>query len=284
MKPSTPSPEFVVSRKENGMTLADLIRKHLALSGKKTKNLIDQRNVFVNGKRIWMAKHACQAGDIIRTSVAAPAPKTQHLTILYRNPYLLAVDKPPGLTSDKHAQSVETLLRTQENDPALRALHRLDKTTSGVLLFTRDPQNRENYIDLFREQKITKRYRVILRGEPEKNQHTIRTRLDGQEAETNLTVLARNRSYCYAECLIPTGRTHQIRRHVQQIGCMVVGDDHYQRGETLPKIEQGIPRQLLHALDVKFTCPITAAPLHIQAPLPNDFKKALQHFGFGFTP
>lgn len=275
---SAPPSSFTVSRGEQGTPLLQLLRKRLGISGKKAKAHLDRREVFVNEARVWIAKHPCRAGDTIRIGAATPE-RPARLHTLYTDEHLVAVDKPPGIVSDRDPDSVEALLRRQLDRPGLRALHRLDRDTSGVLLFTPDTEVRERYLDLFRERDIEKTYRLVLRGSPERRDIRIRSPLDGRQAETHLRLLRRHRGYALAECRIPTGRKHQIRKHLRQIDCTLAGDRRYNPSARVPRIEQDLPRQLLHAQRLAFTCPLTGKDLRLHAPLPRDFQQALQRLG-----
>jgi len=269
-----------VSAADAGLSLREFLRKRLDLSGRKAKELLDRRQVLVNGKRVWMARHPLRKGDrvAVQTGQSSAAP-TDKLEILYRDDLLIAANKPPGRLSDRHPAGVEALLRRQLDLPRLRALHRLDRDTSGVLLFASESDKRDPYLELFRQRKVDKHYLVLLRGVPSPPRQTITRRLDGKSAETILTVLNRKKGYCLAECRIVTGRTHQIRRHVRAVDCVVVGDRHYGPGDTLPAVERAIPRQMLHARRVTLPDPRTGLPLAIEATPPGDFQAARTRLG-----
>lgn len=278
--PSSPR-EFQVPPSDAGRPLADFLRDRLDLGGRRAKALLDSRNVFVNGKRIWMAKHPLRGGDTV--AVKAPPPDreqadTSSLSILYRDNGLLAVDKPAGLVSDRRADSVEARLRKQLDLPDLRALHRLDRETSGVLLFNPRAAERTPYLELFRNREIDKTYQAIFRGRLPSVRKTVDKRLDGKEAVTHFRILKQRGAYFHAECRIPTGRKHQIRRHALETGCVMVGDSHYGLNREVPNIEQAVARQMLHAASVRFPCPHTGAEIHIRAPLTDDFEAALKRF------
>jgi 23S rRNA pseudouridine1911/1915/1917 synthase len=270
-----------VTSAESGQTLQDFLREKRGLSMRQTKALIDARNVYVNGQRIWMARHALRPGDRVQAPTLPPpaAPKDLPPALLHEDEWLIAYDKAPGIVCDEHPASAEALLRAKLNLPTLRALHRLDRDTSGVLLFTRREEDREPYVDLFRQHQIHKTYQALVRGRPDKNRFRIDTRLDGKEALTDVSVLGRHGNYCRLACSIPTGRTHQIRRHLAEVGCVLVGERHYAQQGPAPEIERSIARQMLHAAEVSFTCPHLGSPLQIRSPLPADFKEALKRFG-----
>jgi 23S rRNA-/tRNA-specific pseudouridylate synthase len=276
--PPASAPSFTVTRQEQGLPLLQLLRQRLNLSGKQAKAYLDRREVFVNDARVWMAKHACQAGDRIRVNRSSSAAPSS-LPVLWESPTLVAVNKPPGRVSDREPDSIEAEIRRQLNRPDLRALHRLDRDTTGVLLFTPPGPVRERYLSLFREKFMQKEYRLILRGQLKGSSEVIRSRLDGKEAETRIEVLRHHRGYAEARCRIPTGRKHQIRRHLQQRQCTVAGDRHYNTRASVPAAEQALHRQMLHAESIAFTCPVTAEPIRITAPLPEDYRKALKQLG-----
>ena len=279
-----PPPSWILSRTDHGKTLQDVLRDRLQLSGRRAKALLDQRTVFLNGQRIWMARHTVRAGDRLEVhgiaeATAAPAEKRPPIPILHRDQWLLAANKPAGCVSDLDKDSLEAQLQTQCKAPALRALHRLDRDTSGALLFTLDAKEREPYLECFREKQLSKRYLTIVRGTPSSSRFTVRTRLDGKEAETCVTRLQQQGNYALLSCEIPTGRTHQIRRHLLEHHLVIVGEKQYGQREGAPAIERSVTRQMLHAHRITFTCPHTRAPLNILAPPPEDFLATLRHFG-----
>lgn len=282
---------------ESGKTLQEILRTHLNLTNRQAKGLVDARCVFVNGNRIWMARHPMQSTDVITLPLQTPSDKSGStnstsnsnanvtLQILKEDLWILAVNKPPGLVSESAKGSVEARLRTQVNQPGLRALHRLDKDTSGVMLFARENTDREPYIDIFRNKAIHKEYIAIVRGVPDENQFSIQTRLDNKEAETQVQVLVRTRTHAVIRCKIPTGRTHQIRRHLLQKDLILVGERTYgQSAPILNPIEFSIPRQMLHACRLSFSCPHTNKTLTLNAPLFADMTEALKDLNLkGFS-
>ncbi len=272
-----PRDEFQVRPQEQGDDLLSLLRRHLNLSGKQAKALLDRRNVFINGKRVWMAKHRCSAGDRVSASLAQTSGNEVTPSILYESQHLLAVNKPSGMISESDKRSLEQRLRTSREEPSIRALHRLDKDTTGVLLFSRRPESTNTYIDLFKDSKMEKRYRILVRGIPKTGM--VQKAIEGQRAETDIRVLASHRGYSVVECRIATGRTHQIRRHLRMMNCAVAGDRQYGTREEIPRIEQKIPRQMLHAVSIQFTCPYEEKDIHIRAPLPADFTRTVNMLG-----
>ncbi len=276
-----------VSAKEAGMGLQAFLQGRLDLSGRKVKALLDTRNVLVNGKRVWMSRHELRSGDKVllpympegKPEVSAKGAAKAPVPLLYRDRWILAVNKAPGLVSDRDKHSLEARLQEELDLPDLRALHRLDKDTSGLLLFTLREQDRDPYVELFRNKRIHKRYLVLVSGKLAAGKQVVRRRLDGKEAESRFQRLQQKGAFSLALCEIPTGRTHQIRRHLQDLDCRVAGDRAYGQQRAISPEEQSLPRQMLHALDVRFPCPHTSAELQLQAPLPKDFQKAVSALG-----
>ncbi|MCC5846876.1 MAG: RluA family pseudouridine synthase [Verrucomicrobia bacterium] len=270
-----------VRRSNRPMTLQDVLREQLSLSGRQAKALLDQRNVFVNGSRVWMARHEVKAGDQIEVHGIPSDSKRQppkDIEILFRDAWLIAVNKPPGLVSDREKDSVEARLRIQCNLPDLRALHRLDRDTSGVLLFTVTANARAPYLELFRNTALEKTYHALVRGTPPAPRFVVDTRLDGKEALTKVFRLQQQGGYCLLSCEIPTGRTHQIRRHLLQHGLVIVGERQYAQKGPAPALERSIPRQMLHAQRLALPCPHLGVPIELFAAPPSDFQEALKIF------
>jgi len=277
----TSSNRTQISQQHHGKALQLFLREELNLSSRQTKTLLDRRTVFVNGKRVWMAKHTLRKGDVVEwpTPDSGKPLTKKEIPILYKDAYLMAVHKPAGLISDLEKNSVEGLLRIQEGNPELRALHRLDKQTSGVLLFLRTAEHREAYLNLFRNKEIQKMYQALLVGPLERDEVTIRKAIDSKQTETHFRVLRRNGNFCKVECEIGTGRLHQIRRHALELGCRVAGDNKYGQHIIISHIEKTLPRQMLHAFSVEFICPQGNNKVKIHAPLPPDFQMAVKKMG-----
>lgn len=280
MPPSVPV-RFQVPPANAGEGLQGFLRDQLNISSRQAKDLLNRRSVLVNGKRVWMAKHVLKKGDTVEIvgSVAPPPAGSGSIPLLYADDWILAVNKPPDSLSDRAGDSVEARLRAQEHLPALRALHRLDRTTSGVLLFNREASMRDAYLKLFRDKHIQKRYLTLLAGQPADRETVVRKPLDGKTAETTFTVIKRKGDFCSAECRITTGRLHQIRRHALHIGCRVAGDRQYGRQNNIHPLEKTLSRQMLHAASVSFICPHRNIRVYIEAPLPGDFTSAKKRLG-----
>ncbi|OQA26026.1 MAG: Ribosomal large subunit pseudouridine synthase D [Verrucomicrobia bacterium ADurb.Bin345] len=267
---------FVVTAAERDTLLIEYLAARLSLSRKKAKQLLDQRAVFVNQRRIWMAKHVLRRGDNVEVGAAAPVAEKRgsSLPVLFDDAHLLIVNKPAGLLANGPA-SAESRLRDQTGIMALTAAHRLDRDTSGCLLFSKTPRVGEQIIRLFEAHAITKTYHAIVLGEFPPGLQTITKPLDGRTALTRIIRLSANRTASHLKLVIDTGRTHQIRKHLAGAGHPVLGDRMYLTAALTNPVLRAVARQMLHAAQIAFTHPVTGAAVRVHAPLPGDFLHGL---------
>lgn len=263
------------------ISLIDFLSQYLELSKSKCKRILDEKRVRVNQRLIWMAQHQLKKGD--RVWVQMPEPVSEKrvpivYTLLGDNPQYLVVNKPAGILSNKK-QSLEELIRKNRHDPKIQAIHRLDRDTSGAILFAKSQAVFETFKDLFREQQIKKDYLGICWGELSFEHKTIRTPLDGLTAITHIKKLQSRKGLSLIQLGLETGRTHQIRKHLAQIGHPLWGEREYL---SLAFTEKAVhsPRQMLHGWKLAFRDPWSSQPKNFTAPLPEDFKKAASQAGF----
>jgi 23S rRNA pseudouridine1911/1915/1917 synthase len=272
--------QIQVKPDQAGKTLQDFLAQGLKLSRNRAKALIDARKVFVNGHRVWMARHTLRRGDGVEVAVeaavtAAPAAAP---AFLYQDDDYGVVNKPAGRLSNG-PESVEADLRTATGIPTLRAVHRLDRDTSGCLLMAKHPEAFDRAVELFRGRQILKIYHAIVAGRLQAPERTIEAPVEGERAVTHLQVLDAGREASHLKVKIETGRTHQIRRHLMTIGHPVLGDPAYGTGHVLPDLFRKVPRQLLHAACLQFVSPVSGKKVRVEAPLPADFKTWLRRLG-----
>ena len=221
------------------------------------------------------------------------------LALLYEDEHLLIVDKPAGLVVHPGAGNPDgTLVNALlHHDPRLEALpragivHRLDKDTSGALLVARTLQAHTALVGLLAERGIHRQYEAVVNGAmvagstvdaPLDRHRTDRLRravsASGKPAVTHYRVRERFRAHTLVECRLETGRTHQIRVHMQHIRFPLVGDPLYGGGLRLPRQAtpeldaalRGFRRQALHAEQLAFEHPFGAARVDVKAPRPAD--------------
>ncbi len=235
------------------------------------------------------------------------------LDILYKDEYLVAINKPSGLLVhkspiDRHETQFALQLVRDQIGQYVYPIHRLDKPTSGVLLFALTPQIAQTMSLLFRSHKVTKEYIAIVRGytqEEELIDYPLKQMLDtkeqkkqgitkeAQEAQTYYERLATVEllypvsrypvaRYSLVKLLPKSGRKHQLRRHMKHIFHPIVGDTKHGRGEhnTLFREKFECHRLLLHSHRVSFTHPITKQLLKMEASLDDTFYGLFKIFGW----
>jgi 23S rRNA pseudouridine1911/1915/1917 synthase len=265
---------FTVKYRQEGMRLFEVIAEELGISKKKAQAALDAKQVLVNGKRVWMKNHAVKDDDRIEILLPERAPTLpKKIQILWQDADYLIVNKPAFLLTNASNDSVEARLRRQEKNNQIYAVHRLDKETSGCVIFAKSAQAKTTAIPMFKGRDIMKIYRAVTIGHFPKNWNEIRTDIEGYMSTTLVKTLDANKQASYLELRIETGRTHQIRRHLADKRYPVLGDKKY--AGTGNELSLAQPRQMLHAYRLIFPHPKTGETIRTMAPLPADFKKCL---------
>lgn len=275
-----------VGHTDNGLTLLQFLSDRLGVSRNKAKDIIDRRCVFVNDRRIWMARHRVKTGDnITGCQNFEKQLKIGRAGIIYEDQDYLIVNKPTGISSNG-PNSVEELLNRQSGNESAAACHtprvachRLDKDTSGCLIFAKHGKAKESIIPVFANNKINKKYEAIILGRLPVKSMTITKPIDGQKAITHLRVVDAQPRASHVSISIETGRTHQIRKHMAQIGHPVLGDQHYGVNRAVSGFERSVRRQMLHAAEIAFRQPLTGAQIRCRASLPEDIRVCLKACG-----
>lgn len=264
---------------DHGATLIAFLAAHLQLSNHKAKALLDARRVFVNGQRVWMARHRLDPGDRVEIQEGlAAGPVVSRAAVLYENSDYLIANKPPGLLANG-PQSLEFSLRRLLGNPALTAVHRLDRDTSGCLLFAQHSEAEARIRPLFVQHRIRKIYHAIVSGSVPGPEQEITHSIDHRDARTLVRTLGANKWASHLWIELETGRTHQIRRHLVAIGHPLLGDQQYATRREVSPQERTVRRQMLHAYELAFRHPVNGQPVHGKAPLPDDFTACLRQFG-----
>jgi 23S rRNA pseudouridine1911/1915/1917 synthase len=215
------------------------------------------------------------------------------LAIAYQDEHLLVVDKGPGLVvhparghrEDTLSQLLAPLLAGGEPERA-GIVHRLDRDTSGLLVVSRSQEVHRRLQAALAGRRIEREYLALVEGRPPARTGTIeapigrdpriRTRMavagvSPREARTHFSLERALAGSSLLRLRLETGRTHQIRVHLQAIGHPVLGDPEYGPAGTL-----GLERQFLHATRLAFEHPITGQPIDVSSPLPPDLQSALE--------
>jgi 23S rRNA pseudouridine1911/1915/1917 synthase len=311
----------VVPPEHDNITLAALLRTLLpGQSWSQVRRLVEARRVRINGDLCLDSARRVHAGDTVELLYrSAPPPRSfEDLVIRHLDAHVVVVEKPSGVSTVRHpserdwpqrrkelSPTLEDLLPPRiaqaegrsERGPWLRIVHRLDKDTSGLVVLARTVLAESALGKQFHAHTVTRRYLAVAPGvvQPQRIvSRLVRDRGDGRrgstdspmlgkEAVTHLDVVERLPGYTLVSCRLETGRTHQIRIHLAELGHPVCGDKVYHLradGSVLPD-ESGAPRLALHATELGFRHPVSGAALHWTMPLPPDLQAFLDRLRGG---
>ena len=274
---------FIVSKTDANKSLQDFLAAKLALSKRAAKNLMDERVVWVNRKSVWMAHHTLHTGDTVEVPASrkAAGEAPAKIRVLVEDDHYLVVDKPSGVLSVGEG-SVEELLRVQTGVPTLQAVHRLDRDTTGCLMFAKSAAALDAAVAVFKTRHVAKVYQAIVFGVFDRSASTVNQELDGERAVSHIQREDYSKDASFLKVRIETGRTHQIRRHLASIRHPVLGDrEHGLKFARDPRLLT-VPRQMLHASGLEMPHPMQSGKtLKAHSPLPADFRRCLRLFDMG---
>lgn len=272
---------YPVTAADRDLDILSFLADRLNLSRKRAKALLDGRCVTVDRRPVWMARHKLKAGDCVEVTESPSESRSTNQPQVFRclleTPDYLVIDKPAGMLTNG-PRSMEQWVREQRHESGLSAVHRLDRGTSGCVLMARSPASFETAVELFRRHAVHKTYQVIALGSLDVHDFRITRPIDGQPAVSLLDTLDAGREASHLRVRIETGRTHQIRKHLESIGHPVAGDRQYGIGRRLSERTVRIGRPMLHAARLEFTPPGAKQALAANAPLPLDFRDCLRMF------
>ena len=257
------------------------------------------QKISLNDKIVYV-HHTIQKGDIIQCDLEYEednsniVPTPLPLSILYEDEGYLVINKPAGIpvhpSCDHYTDSLSNRVRFYFDQIRLkkkiRPVNRLDKDTSGLVIFAKNEYIQENMVQQMKNHCFKKEYIAIVEGILEKKTSTIHLPIarklgsiieravcfdgHGEEAITHYEVLKEiSNTQSVVKVLLQTGRTHQIRVHFSYMGHPIIGDTLYGNESVY------IKRQALHAYKVSFFHPITKQTLTIVCPLPSDMQKLI---------
>jgi RluA family pseudouridine synthase len=195
-----------------------------------------------------------------------------NIPIVYEDDWLLIVDKPSGLlTVPSPKKETRTLTSILNYYPC----HRLDRETSGLIIYAKTRGARDKMADLFKARKIKKTYLAFVQGRLSRRDDRIQIPIEGQTAVTGLKVLEQRKDFAIIEVTPETGRTNQVRIHLKNIGHPLVGESKFAFRKDYSLKHR---RVCLHARTLEFIHPLTGRPVLVDAKLPLDLEKFLaQH-------
>ncbi len=317
-----------VTAADRGQTLAAFLRARLGgATWSRVQKLVRSRHVLIHGNLCTDAARRLEEGEVVKVLEAAAAapPRADDVKVVYLDDHVVVVEKPPGVTTTRHHEESSWPAKRRQVQPTLeelvpeaisrylaargrgrpgaaakpagrrrvppvRAVHRIDRETSGLVVFARNVPAGRILAEQFRLHTTHRRYLALVVGRM--GQGTIRSHLlrdrgdgrrgsaDGEEGKLAVTHVAPvehfGDDYTLMECRLETGRTHQIRIHMTESGHMLCGERVYvpaRRGG--PEDHSQAPRVMLHAAELGFVHPVTGEELRFTSPLPADMKKVL---------
>ncbi len=256
---------------DKDVDLKSFLAQKLKISKNKAKELIDSKTVFVNNRRIWIANHNLKKGDKVEV-IDFSVPKWElKKSIIYEDEFILALQKPPFIETEGKKGSLEDILRKKINSK-IKAIHRLDKETSGVVLFAKDTKVFEKFKKLWENKQVKKHYLAISINEAPFKKKVINIPVEKKYAKSILTVKKAKNGFTLFEVEIKTGRKHQIRIHLSKTGFPIVGDKIYGIKKTDSYLLKNVKRQLLHAYRISFFHPFLKKKVQITAKPYPDFE------------
>jgi 23S rRNA pseudouridine1911/1915/1917 synthase len=325
--PASKDQVFHVLPRQVDQTVAAALREWLpGRSWSEVRGLLRSRRVMLSGNLCTDAGQRLRLVDVVKLlphSLAPPA-RQEDVRIRYLDKHVVVVEKPAGMTTTRHADERQLTLRQQQLQPTLeellprliakvelggtgrkggkvgvrrvRPVHRLDRETSGLLVFARTAQAQTHLEQQFRKHTIERRYLAVVRGavrEQTIESRLVRDRGDGRRGSTDLAGVGklavthvrpveRLGDYTLIECRLETGRTHQIRIHLSEAGHPLCGEKVYAQPlfRAGTPDQSGAPRMALAAVELGFVHPASGQPMHFETPLPADlaeFVARLRH-------
>ncbi|MGE5455858.1 MAG: RluA family pseudouridine synthase [Ignavibacteriales bacterium] len=278
---------------EQDSLLLDYLLTHLKNKSKNNiKSILSRGSVFVDNKPITKFDYKLRKGQIIEIRQILKNYKNT-ISIIYEDNDLVVVDKPDGLLSiatDKESTNtayhlVREHIRIRNPKGHIFVVHRLDRDTSGILVFAKNEKIKNMLQDNWNDIVTIRGYVAIVEGQFDKANGTIKSWLkenkakmvyssnrphDGDLAITHYQVLRTNDKYSLVDIRLDTGRKNQIRVHMKDLGHSVIGDKKYgSKSDPLKRLG-------LHANVLEFKHPISKKVMHFEVPIPDSFNKLVK--------
>lgn len=315
-----------VASADAGITLAAFLRQRITGSSwSQVQKLVRSRHVLIHGNLCTDEARRLKEGEVVKVlEVAAAAlPKADDVRVVHVDDDVVVVEKPTGLTTTRHHEELSWPARRRQAQPTLeelvpdaigrhlaarygsvpgrpaakrrrippvKAVHRIDRETSGLVVFARNVPAGRILAEQFRLHTTHRRYLSLVVGRVRPRtirSHLIRDRGDGRrgstegeegkEAITHVTPVEHfGDDYTLVECRLETGRTHQIRIHMSESGHPVCGERVYGMSRRDGRQDESeAPRVMLHAAELGFVHPTSGEELKFTSPLPADIRKVL---------
>lgn len=289
--------KYIVADRYDGMALEEYLKTVMEVSARQRQKLFFSRGVYVNGVSAH-TKRILKAGDMVairqfKDTSYGVTPEEGNLDIIYEDNDVIVVNKPAGILvhpagrteSGTLANYLAGYFKQKKQIVTIRPVHRLDRDTTGCVLFAKSGKMQTTLEKMLAEGKIHRSYEAVIVGAGSKlaeecpqgiieapiakdvfrpNRRVVAS--GGQRAVTHFQVLKEGQSFSLLSLWLETGRTHQIRVHLAHSGYPVVGDKMYGRAD------KSLGRQALHAAALEFIHPFTGEKLKLRAKRPEDFQ------------
>jgi 23S rRNA pseudouridine1911/1915/1917 synthase len=314
---------FVATAVQSGLTVLAALRQWLpGASWSAVRKLLAGRHVLVNGALCLDEARRIKTGETVTVygPTLGPPPSVRDVRLVWLDREVIVVDKPAGMMTLRHAAErswsptkkqrqpalddlLPEIVGLRENSPApsrgrlhsVYSVHRIDRDTSGLLVFARNPECQQILIGQFRKHTVERTYLAVAlgdvaaqtfesflvedRGDGKRGSATAKG--EGKRAVTHVRPLERLNGFTLLECRLETGRTHQIRIHLSEVGHPLYGDIKY--GDVAAREPSGfqdpiaLPRLALHAATLGFVHPTSGKLLRFDSTPPPDFSSLIEH-------
>lgn len=299
--------ELIITEEQAGQRADVALAQMLDITRSNMQKLMDEGRA-VKGTKVLKSNYKLKAGDKIIVSLPEPEPldvqpENIPLDIIYEDEDVVVVNKARGMVVHPAAGNysgtlVNALLYHCKNLSGINGVirpgivHRLDKDTSGIMICAKNDQAHVSLSQQIQSKTAKRSYLCVVRGNIKTDRGTIETLIsrdkndrkkmavvkeDGRNAITDYEVVERFGKYTIVKCNLRTGRTHQIRVHMEYLGYPIVGDPKYSPMKT----PFSINGQALHSLTLDFIHPRTGEAMHFEAPLPEDMHKIVTRLRLG---
>lgn len=312
-----------VTAEEAGQTLAALVRRWSPeLSWNEARGVVERRRVMIDGNLCLDPARRLKQKEVVKITAhpQKKPPDQEQVKLRHLDAHIVVVEKPAGLTTVRHPEEDDWKDRRKQIQPTLdellpkviareerfsqqglrqgqrgslppvRAVHRLDRDTSGLMVFARTVEAERHLGAQFKKHTVHRIYRAIVHGRVTQQMtfrsNLVRDRGDGRRGSSAVDALGKHAvthvrpvevldRYSLVECKLETGRTHQIRIHLAENGHILCGEKVYNRALFKDEIpdESGAPRIALHAMELGFVHPVTDVNLMFSMPFPPDLQK-----------
>jgi RluA family pseudouridine synthase len=300
--PKKPGANARVVRHEAGMPLAKYVVMESGglLSGREAKRLLETGACFVNGRLETFGSRILESGDVVEVAVPEKLVKRERFAfdegrVVFEDEAMLVYDKPAGLmvVQGDGKKGVHLAQLVAQARPSAKPVHRIDADTSGLVVFAKTDEVYDTLLAAFRDHEVDKRYLALVRGQPrpEGVHKSYFVKVDAgrgferwesgagegaKEAVTRWRIVEKVGFWgALVEVRPETGRHHQIRIHMAELGHPLVGDTRY--GDRKDRI--AVNRHMLHASEIELVHPVSGKKVSFKAKLPEDFRVAMRELG-----